>query len=112
MTKEEKKWGLYCHLSAMAGAIIPGGNILGPLLVWLFKKDESDFINEQGLEALNFQISFTILFMIAGLLLFFWVVRPVLIIFVVVNVFFVIKASLRAKEGIHYHYPINFKLVK
>jgi hypothetical protein len=112
MTNEEKKWGLYCHLFALAGAIIPGGNILGPLLVWLYKKDESDFINDQGLEALNFQISFTILFMIAGLLLFFWVIRPVLIIFVIINVFFIIKASLKAKEGIHYRYPINFKLVK
>ena len=48
------------HLSAFAGYFIPFGNVAGPLIVWLMKREDSSFIDFHGKEALNFQISMTI----------------------------------------------------
>ena len=58
-----------CHLSALAGFVIPGaGHILGPLIVWLVKRGESAEIDAHGKEALNFQISMLIYNVVAGIL--------------------------------------------
>jgi len=66
---QEKTWGLFCHLSAFGLFVFPPfGNILGPLIIWLIKKDESPYVDKQGKESLNFQISFTIYAFIAGIL--------------------------------------------
>jgi hypothetical protein len=61
MVLEEQKnrnWAMGCHLAALALYIgIPFGNIFGPLIIWLIKKDEIPLVDEQGKESLNFQIS-------------------------------------------------------
>ncbi|MFW6389339.1 MAG: DUF4870 domain-containing protein, partial [Marinilabiliaceae bacterium] len=43
MTPDEKNWGMYCHLAGFAGLLIPFGNVLGPLLIWIIKKEEYPF---------------------------------------------------------------------
>jgi uncharacterized Tic20 family protein len=54
----ERVWATFCHLAALTPLLgIPLGLILGPLVVWLIKKDESPFVNRHGKAALNFQIS-------------------------------------------------------
>ena len=47
-SKNERTWGMLCHISTFTGMIIPFGNILSPLIIWLIKKDESLFITDQG----------------------------------------------------------------
>ena len=73
---EEKNvttWAMLCHLSALSTYIgVPFGHIILPLIIWLIKKDASPFIDEQGKESLNFQISMTIYGIIAGILCFFY----------------------------------------
>jgi uncharacterized Tic20 family protein len=66
-TEEIRKWGMWTHLSALAwiplmfiGLTFPVLNIIGPLLVWLYKRKDHEFIDEQGKESLNFQLSFTL----------------------------------------------------
>jgi len=66
--QEERNWGMFCHLAALAGFIIPLGNVIGPLVIWLMKKDESQFVDDQGKESVNFQISFIIYALVAALL--------------------------------------------
>lgn len=59
---DEKQWGMFTHLAALAGLIgIPFGSIIGPLVIYMIKKDEFEFVNEQGKEVLNFQITWAIL---------------------------------------------------
>ena len=59
--KDARMWAMMCHLSALAMYVLPTlGNIIGPLIVWLIKREESSFIDEHGKESLNFQISVTI----------------------------------------------------
>src|SRR5580704_14781621 len=57
VTAEEKQWGMFCHMSALAGLVIGGLLIVGPLICWLIKKDTSRFVDYHGKEALNFQIN-------------------------------------------------------
>ena len=57
---DENKWAMFAHLAAFAGFLFPLGNIIGPLIVWLFKKDEFARVEDQGKESLNFQISISI----------------------------------------------------
>ena len=56
--KEARKWAMLCHLSALSGLLGNGiGFLIGPLVVWLIKRDDAPQIDEQGKEALNFQLT-------------------------------------------------------
>jgi len=101
-----------CHLSALAGFVIPGaGHILGPLIVWLVKRGESAEIDAHGKEALNFQISMLIYNVVAGILCLIVIGFVLLAVLHVLNVVFVIIASLRASEGQIYRYPLTLRLI-
>jgi uncharacterized Tic20 family protein len=113
MSSEERNWGMLCHLSALAKYLIPvGGNILGPLIIWLIKKDAFPFVDDQGKESLNFQISVTI-YLIVALVLIFAVVGlflvPALLIF---DLVMIVIASTKASSGVAYRYPLTIRFVK
>jgi uncharacterized protein len=71
LRSEERAWALLCHVSGFIGFFLPFGNVLGPLLVWMFKRDQMPLVREHGREALNFQISFSVY---AVLLFLLWLV--------------------------------------
>ena len=105
-------WEVLCHVSALAGYIIPFGNIIGPLVVWLMKKAESAEVDYHGKEALNFQISVAI-YAIIGLLLVFVVIGiPLLIALGIANIVFMIIAAIKASNGERYRYPCTIRFVK
>lgn len=77
--EKARTWGMWCHLASLVGLPLallsfigipplPFASILGPLVVWLWKKDEDPFINEQGKESLNFQISLAIYGIVVGII--------------------------------------------
>ncbi|MFV1964993.1 MAG: DUF4870 domain-containing protein, partial [Pirellulaceae bacterium] len=82
LSSDERQWAMFAHLAALSGYIgIPFGNIIGPLIVWMIKKDESSFVDDQGKESLNFQISMLIWIAIsaAAICVFVgWVTTPLL----------------------------------
>lgn len=105
-------WEVLCHVSALAGYIIPFGNIIGPLVVWLMKKAESAEVDYHGKEALNFQISVAI-YAIIGLLLVLVVIGiPLLIALGIANIVFMIIAAIKASNGERYRYPCTIRFVK
>lgn len=110
--KEEKTYGMLCHLLAFSGVIIPFGNIIGPLVIWLLKKDQSSYVDMQGKESLNFQISNMIYTFISNLLMFVligFITTPLLFVFWIV---FTIIGSIRASEGTAYRYPLTIRFFK
>jgi len=114
-----RTWNMLCHLSALAGLIIPFGNILGPLLVWQIKKNEIPSTNVHGKAALNFQITVLIaLFagvILAVLLSFFCVgflLIPVVMLIGLAGLVFAIIAGIKANNGEDYKYPFSLELVK
>jgi len=113
MAVSKNTWGMLCHLTALVGFLgVPLGNILGPLIVWLIKKDQYSFVDSQGKESLNFQISMTIYGVIAGFLTIILIGWALLAVLVVVNIILVIIASLRANSGRPYRYPITIRFIK
>ena len=111
-SSDERMWGMLCHLSTFAGYLIPFGNIVGPLVVWLIKKDEYAFVDDQGKEALNFQISITIYSLISAVLIFVIVGLPLLLAVIVFDLVMTIVAAVKANGGEYYRYPLTMRFVK
>ena len=109
---EERTMAMLCHISALAGFIIPLGNIIGPLIFWLINKDKMPFVNEQGKESLNFQITVTLASIISAVLIV--VLIGFLLIFAVLIfwLIFTIIATIKANGGEHYRYPLTLRLIK
>ncbi|MGM0375845.1 MAG: DUF4870 domain-containing protein [Bacteroidota bacterium] len=112
MTADEKNWGMYCHLAGFAGLLIPFGNVLGPLLIWILKKEKYPFVEVEGKEALNFQITVSIAGIIAGLLSVVLIGIPLLIAIGILAIIFMIKAVMETNEGRPYRYPFNLRLIQ
>ena len=103
---------MFCHLASFAGFLIPLGNIIGPLVVWLLKRQDSPYIDHHGREALNFQISL-ILYLIASAILIIVLIGILLLIVVgVAGIVFTVIAAIRASEGVEYRYPMTIRLIK
>jgi hypothetical protein len=109
---ESRMWAMIAHLSALSGFVIPFGNILGPLIVWLVKKEEMSFVDDQGKEALNFNISITIYGIISAILTVVLIGFVMLLILAVVWLVLAIMAGIKANEGTAYRYPLTLRLVK
>ena len=114
---EERQWAMFAHLSALLGGLLTGavggwGSFIGPLIIWLVKKDSMPFVNDQAKEALNFQITVTIIY-VAGSILTVIAIGP-LISFAaaIVSIIFSIMGFLKAKDGIAYRYPFALRLIK
>lgn len=109
--KDENLWGMLCHLSALAGFVIPFGNIIAPLIIWILKKDEFPHVDDQGKESLNFQISITIYFIIGVILVFVAIGIVILPIIALFALIMIIIASIKANDGVKYRYPLTIRLV-
>lgn len=101
-----------CHLAALAGYIIPFGWIIGPLVVWLIKREESAYVDYHGKEALNFQISVLIYGIISVFLVFILIGIPILIALGIYQVVMIIIATIKASNGEYYRYPLTIRFLK
>lgn len=128
--KHINTWAAGCHLAGLAMFTgIPFGNIIGPLVLWLIKKNEYEFVDLHGKAALNFQISMTIYGAIAFLLCMMGVVGgevagssafrfalfglfPLVFIIGLVDVILLIIAAVKASNGEIYQYPFTMRFVK
>ena len=108
-----RTWNVLCHATALAGFFVPwAGHILGPLIVWLAKRNDSPEIDQHGKESLNFQISMLIYNIIAGILCLLLIGFVILAILHILNLVLVIIASIQASEGKFYRYPLAIRLIK
>jgi hypothetical protein len=113
VNKDARMWAMICHLSALAGLVVPViGCIIGPLVIWQIKKEEFPFLDEQGKEAVNFQISILIYGIVAGLLCFVCVGFVLLPAVAVFDLIFLLIAAVKANDGHHYRYPLTIRFIK
>lgn len=133
--KDERTWGTLVHLGGIIGMTVTGlvGNIIGALLFWLIKRNESAFVDDQGKEALNFQITLSFVNLAISLLAAmrwgfaafrgFFTDRPLHFsdfnlytgahgIVWLLNIIFSVIAMVKANNGIAYRYPLSVRLVK
>lgn len=110
---------MLCHLSALAGLVIPFGNVVGPLIIWQIKKNEFPSVEEHGKASLNFQITVTIALLV-GIVAFFLLsfvcigvlFIPVMLVIGVCGLIFAVIAGIKANNGEPYRYPWSLTLVK
>lgn len=109
-TKDEQTFAMLAHLLGIATGFI------GALVIWLVKREQSPFVNDQGKEALNFQITVAIAWVAVGIISVIPLVGCLLILVApavgVANLVFCILAGLKANEGVAYRYPFALRLIK
>jgi len=110
--KQERTLAILCHLGAFVGFIVPFGNIIAPLVIWLLKKEESAFVNASGKGALNFQISMTIYCIVAAILIAVAIGAVLLPVLVGFNMVMVVMAAVKANRGEEFAYPLTIKFIK
>ncbi|HKE45738.1 MAG TPA: DUF4870 domain-containing protein [Steroidobacteraceae bacterium] len=111
ISKEERNWAMLAHLSGLLAFATLIGGILGPLVLWLIRKDEMTFAADQAKEALNFQITVFVAGLIAGVMCLVLIGFVLLAILVVVDLILMIVAAVKASEGVSYRYPFNLRLI-
>jgi uncharacterized Tic20 family protein len=99
-TSDERLWATLAHLSILVISIV------GPLIIWLIKKEESRFVEDQAKEALNFQISFVIVFLISSVTC----LGPLVVL--VGGIIFGILAAMESNRGVYYRYQFTFRLIQ
>lgn len=116
---EERQWGLFGHLSSLTGLFTGGiGNIIGPLIIWLIKKDTMSFASDQAKEALNFNITLLIIGVVLVLVTLFtfglgiFITMPLGVIIGIAWLVLTIMAAVKANNGEAYRYPFTLRLIK
>ena len=106
-------WTILCHASALLGVFLHfPGHVLGPLIVWLAKRDDSPELDAHGKESLNFQLSMLLYTLISGVFCLVLIGFVFLAILWVLNAVFVIIASIKASDGKFYRYPMTIRFIQ
>lgn len=110
-TRDECFWATLIHLSAFISLII-GLNFLAPLVLWLLKRDESPFLDEQGKEAVNFNLTISLLSVFGLLLTLILIGWLLLWIISILWLVFILVAAVSANQGKNYRYPISIRFIR
>ncbi len=108
---EQRNWALFAHLSALIGLVVPLGFVLGPLVLWLIKKDQMPLVNEAGKEALNFQLTMLLGVVIAFVLMLVIIGVFLLAAIAVFDIVMVIIAAVQTSNGARYRYPLTIRFI-
>ncbi len=111
ISKEERNWAMFAHLSALLVYPTLIGGIVGPLVIWLMRKDDMSFAADQAKETLNFQITVYLVGLVCGILFLILVGFVLMGLLVVAHVVLTIVAAVKASEGVAYRYPFNLRLI-
>ena len=111
-SKEVRQWAMLCHFAAFLGLVFPFGSLLGPLILWQIKKDMDPLIDDQGKEALNFQITVAIAWIACIVLAFAVIGFFLMVALAIATVVLTIIGSIKANKGIVYRYPLTWRLIK
>ncbi|HWS78189.1 MAG TPA: DUF4870 domain-containing protein, partial [Thermomonas sp.] len=122
-SQEERQWAMFAHLSALLGGLLTSaiggwGFFLGPLVIWLMKKETMPFVDDQAKEALNFNITVSAIFLVLLILslltlgLGFLLTVPIMLVVGLAALVLIIMAAIKANEGVAYRYPFTVRLIK
>lgn len=112
VSQEERTMGMVAHLISLVGFIIPLGNVIGPLVIWLMKKDTMPFVEDQAKESLNFNITVAIAGIVCSLLMLVVIGFILLPLLAIGWIVLTIMAAMKANAGEMYRYPFTLRLVK
>ncbi|MEI8644007.1 DUF4870 domain-containing protein [Pseudoalteromonas sp. Hal040] len=110
--KEQRTWAMFCHLSALAGLLFPFGSVIGPLIVWLVKKEEMPLVAEHGRKSLNFQLTMMIAYIVCFMLMFVVVGVILLLLVALFSLIMVVVSAIKANDGKEVNYPMAIEFIK
>lgn len=111
--REAQNWAMGCHLIALVGLLGNGlGFLVGPLIVWLVKREEHPFIDEQGKESVNFQITMIGAIIVCVPLIFVGVGLFLMPLIGIFDVALTIIGGVKAANGEHWRYPLTIRFIK
>jgi uncharacterized Tic20 family protein len=102
---------MFCHLGGLIGTFLPPLTIILPMVIWLVKREGYPLVDDQGKEALNFQISITIYAIISAILILLLIGIVLLVVLGIFSFIIQIVAMIKANEGVRYRYPLAIRLV-
>jgi uncharacterized Tic20 family protein len=112
-TSDARRWAMLCHLLALSGLLGNGiGFLLGPLVAWLVKREDHPFIDDQGKEAVNFQITMFLALIVSVPFLLIVVGVLMMIAVGILMVVFPIIGAIQASEGKAYRYPLTIRFIQ
>ena len=116
---DSRNWAMGAHLTALAGVFVAGlASFVGPLVIWLMRREDDPFAAEHALEALNFNLMVLGAVIVSGILgvgtlgLGFIIFIPVLLILSVLWLIWTIQATMAASRGEAYRYPLSVRLIR
>jgi hypothetical protein len=112
LSETERNWSMLCHLSAFAGFFFPFGAIIGPLICWLSKRDESAWVHMNGKASMNFQLSMLLYMVLISPLCIILIGFPILFVILTLKVVCIIIASIKASKGELFRYPLVIPFIQ
>lgn len=112
LTESERNWAMFCHLTALVGFFFPFGAIIGPLVCWLSRRDESVWVYINGRNSLNFQLSMLLYMVLAVPLIFIIIGIPIIAALGILKIVCTIIASIRASKGESFRYPLVIPFIQ
>jgi uncharacterized Tic20 family protein len=112
LSESERNWAMLCHLSAFAMFFFPFGGVIGPLICWLSRKDESAWVDVNGKASMNFQLSVLLYIVLTIPLLFIIVGIPIIMFLVTLRIVCIIIASVKSSKGEKFRYPLSIPFLQ
>ncbi|HLN21458.1 MAG TPA: DUF4870 domain-containing protein [Bacteroidales bacterium] len=112
ISESERNWAMLCHISSFAGFFFPFGGIIGPLIFWLSKKDESAWVNLNGKAALNFNLSILLYSILVLPLVFIVIGIPLIVALGILKIVCITIASVKAARGEYFKYPLSIPFIQ
>jgi uncharacterized Tic20 family protein len=110
-SSDERQWAMIAHLSAMLLYCTVFGGFIAPLVIWLLKRDTMPFVDDQGRETLNFQITILLSLICAGILMIIVIGIPIFFALLLLHFILTIVAAVKSSEGVLYRYPFCWRVI-
>ncbi len=108
---DEQMWAVFCHIGGLLGILIFPANVIVPLIIWMVYRDQYPLVNEEGRESINWQISFTLYMIGAGILVLFVVGLFLMIGLLILNLIVTVQAALAVSQGRKKPYPLTIRFI-
>ncbi len=103
---------MLCHVAGFGGYLLPlAGSIVLPMILWLIKRDDHPFIDDQGREALNFQLTLIVFYIVAGILVLLLVGFLFLLLIPLYQIVMIIVAAVKSHGGERFRYPLTIRFL-
>lgn len=110
-TRDERNLAMLAHLSGLAGLVVPVGNIIAPLVIWLMQREKSAFVGDQALESLNFNITVVLAGIVCGILVLIGIGVLLGVAVGIVWLVGTILGAVRAAEGQYFRHRFILRLL-